>query len=222
MLCTSQGISNHATTLSKLSKSLSQLSLLLPSANLTLILYPTPALLRTVASIYSLILRFLLESIKFFKASRLQHSLDSLFRPWKLRFQDTYDDIAQRASELKDLLSLAARAELRDVHLSLEESRQDMNLQIMQVKSAQTSMEALIEKKVSEQTQLIEKKVSEQTELLSGMCDLCLSFVSLLWPFSIPTNRCLTTETKNGSICENNETDAMGLSLYSPLYRNPP
>jgi hypothetical protein len=159
-----QGVNNHATTLSKLTKSLSQLSLLLPSSNLTLIFYPTEALLTIVARIYSLILRFLVDSIKFYKASRLPHSLDSISRPWKLRFQDTYDDVALHAAQLKDLSSLAAKAELRDVHPDLVESCklwEDLNAQIMHMKSAQASMKALIE-----------TKVSEQTALLSSTCDL--------------------------------------------------
>jgi len=109
-------------------------------------------------------LRFLLESVKFYKASRLQHSLDSVFRPWKLRFQDTYDDIALHTSQLKDLSSLAAKAELRDVHLGLVESHRNLevvNAQIMHMKGAQSSMKALIE-----------SKISEQTALLSSTCDL--------------------------------------------------
>ncbi|KIW46704.1 uncharacterized protein PV06_02352 [Exophiala oligosperma] len=151
------GISNHATTVAKLSKSLSQTSLLLPSAQLTLFLYPTEALLTTVARIYALILRFLVESIKFYKASRLQHSIDSVFRPWKLRFQETYDEIAQHASHLKDLSSLAAKAELRDIHLDLVESRkawEDVNAQIVHMRTNQAGMEALIATKVAEQTAL--------------------------------------------------------------------
>lgn len=144
--------------MSKLSKSLSEISLLLPSAQLTLILYPTEALLTIVAKIYALILRFLVESIKFYTASRLQHSFDSIFRPWKLRFQEIYDEIAQHATQLKDLSSLAAKAELRDVRLDLVESRkawEDVNAQIMHMRSAQAGMEALIATKVAEQTALL-------------------------------------------------------------------
>lgn len=156
-----QAISNHATTLSKLSKSLSQLSLLLPSTKLTLILYPTPSLLSTVAKIYALIVRFLLESAKFYKASRLQHSFDSVFRPWKLRFQETYDDIAAQAAQLRQLSNLAAKAELRDIHLELIEYRrvcENMSSQITGMNSAQVSLEALVERKVSEQMALLSSK----------------------------------------------------------------
>ena len=84
--------------------------------------------------------------------------MDSVFRPWKLRFQETYDDIAVHAAQLKDLSSLAAKAELRDIHLELIESRracENMSSQMTTMQSTQMSLEALVERKVSEQMALL-------------------------------------------------------------------
>ncbi|KAK8849097.1 hypothetical protein PGQ11_015577 [Apiospora arundinis] len=111
---------NHEATISTLTKALCQIAQLLPRVELTLILYPTSRLRRSVAELYAYIIRFLIRAREWFQESWLKHAWHSVSRPTSLRYGDLLEEIKLR-SDLVDKLALSgSQAEQRMMHLKLD------------------------------------------------------------------------------------------------------
>lgn len=128
LLLTSQAITNHAETASKLSKSISQIADLLPQHSLHLIMYPTPQMQTCVARLYSHIMNFFLSSLKWYEDSRATHAIKSIFQPWDLKFRPEYEAIAAEALQIRRLADVAMKAELRDTRLEVQQGTRHWEL----------------------------------------------------------------------------------------------
>ena len=109
----------------KLAKGLCQIADILPRANLTLILYPTPRMQDTLARLYASVMQFMSKAILWYKQGKLKHSISSIFNPWGLSFQDTMESIKDDSIRLDRLSDIAAKAELRDTHVEVIELRKN-------------------------------------------------------------------------------------------------
>ena len=130
---------------------------------MALILYPTAEMQQAVAWVYASIMKFLHLAVCFYKEGRLEHSIKAIFQPWALRFQDVYDELADRSVRVKELADSAAKAELRDIHLDILDGRKvlnEVNARVDTLYSAQKTLRALFEEKMSDQTHLLSSKCS--------------------------------------------------------------
>ncbi|KAI9690569.1 MAG: hypothetical protein M1822_009532 [Bathelium mastoideum] len=151
-------VMNHQEILAKLSKHAARVADLLPQQKMALVLYPTAEMQEAVAWVYASIMKFLRLAICFYKEGRFTHSIKSVFHPWALRFQDLYDELYDRSTRVKDLMSMAAKAELRDVHLDILEGRKvldDITARMDNMFSTQQALAALFEQKMSSQADFI-------------------------------------------------------------------
>lgn len=110
----------------QLSKVFAQIADILPRAELSLILYPTQAMLENAARLYTHILRFTQRAIVWYRQGKLKHCWDAIARPWALRFKDEVQEIEQHSRQMDSLASAASKAELRDTHMELTEARKEL------------------------------------------------------------------------------------------------
>ncbi|KAL8661382.1 MAG: hypothetical protein Q9202_005624 [Teloschistes flavicans] len=93
-------VTNHATTASKLSESISHIADLLPQHAFHLILYPTREMQTAVARLYACILKFFLSALQWYRDSRAAHAFKSIFQPWDIRFRGEYEAVAATAQQV--------------------------------------------------------------------------------------------------------------------------
>lgn len=116
-----------------------------------LILYPTNAMREAVARLFASILKFCRVAVQFYRDGRLKHSVKAIFQPWSLAFQDVYDELATQAERVKELAALAAKAELRDAHIEILESRRvsnQMSSEIITLKSTVQDLKVMLEQRM--------------------------------------------------------------------------
>jgi len=107
-----------------------------------------------VARLYARIIEFVQNAICFYKQGKVVHSIRSIFQPWSLSFQDHYDAILNLSNRVKDLASLAAKAELRDTHLEVIKGRKDLDrtsTEIVMLRSEVQGLKTLVESRFSQQ-----------------------------------------------------------------------
>lgn len=119
---------NHATTVSKLSTSISEIADLLPQHSLHVILYPTAEMQMAVARLYACILRFFLSALQWYSDSRATHALKSIFQPWDIRFKSEHEAVAAAAQQVERLADVALKAEVRDTRLEVVRGRADWEI----------------------------------------------------------------------------------------------
>ncbi len=123
-----QAVINHATTVSKLSASVSEIADLLPQHSLHVILYPTAEMQMAVARLYACILRFFLSALQWYSDSRATHALKSIFQPWDLRFKGEREAVAAAAQQVERLADVALKAEVRDTRLEVVRGSADREI----------------------------------------------------------------------------------------------
>lgn len=121
-----QAIINHEESLAQLSKALSQLADVLPRTELCLVLYPTQAMMDSVALLYGHIMRFTQRAVVSYGKGKLRHCWDAIAMPWALRFQEELQEIERLSKQMDNLANAASKAELRDVHIELKKTREDL------------------------------------------------------------------------------------------------
>lgn len=77
---------NQEELITQLSKTLTQIALALPRANVKMLLWPTPQIIREVSHLYAYIIKFLQRAISWYSEGRLKHLITAVFRPMPLRF----------------------------------------------------------------------------------------------------------------------------------------
>ncbi|KAI1876814.1 uncharacterized protein JN550_000886 [Neoarthrinium moseri] len=122
-----QAIINHEELLAEFARAIANIANVLPRTKFLCELYPTKEMQEAIASVYTKILDFVLESVKWYKKSKLQHALSAVVSPYKLSFKNIVDEIAERSRCVDDLANAAFKAELRDVHLEVRTLRSEMS-----------------------------------------------------------------------------------------------
>lgn len=105
---------------------------------MTVILYPTKYIKRTVAELYAYIMKFLMRAREWFMEGWVKHAWHSVSRPVALRYTDLLEEIRVRSEVIERFALLGAYAEQREMHNKLEAER-------VQLRSIHTEMQHMKE-----------------------------------------------------------------------------
>ena len=110
----------------RLCESFSQIADILPSTDLSLILYPTEMMKNAVARLHAYIIRFVIHAVRWYKQGKFAHAWAAIAKPWALSFKGHLEDISRQAEMVKELAHSASRAEYRDAHLEMRETHDEL------------------------------------------------------------------------------------------------
>lgn len=129
----SQSVMNHEEKISQLSKACARIADILPRTQLTLILYPTKGMKSVVAQLYSSIMKFVQEAIRWYKQGKVAHTWNSIAKPWALSFEANVQEIDEQARRVDDLSRDALKAEVREAHCEIKEARKEIQETRLQI-----------------------------------------------------------------------------------------
>jgi hypothetical protein len=93
-------------------------------ANLSANLYPTPRIKATVAQLYAKILHFIRDIVRWYKKSKLAHSISTVFKPYNLGFKAIVEEISKASRRVDQEASAASKAKIRELHIKLQQFAQ--------------------------------------------------------------------------------------------------
>ena len=93
---------------------------------LALMLYITDLMSKAIAYLYAQIIKFIIQAMKWYKQGKFMHTFSIISKPQTLNFKDNIKDIAIQSRYINELLSATSKAELRDTHVELLESRAEV------------------------------------------------------------------------------------------------
>lgn len=73
-----------------------------------------------VARLYSKILYFIREGIKWYRKGKLAHSVSAILKPYDLSFKGIVEDISNASRQVDEEAAAACRAEIRALHLKVQ------------------------------------------------------------------------------------------------------
>lgn len=134
-----QGVLNHTELVVEISRALINIADVLPHIKLGMDLYPTIYMQEAVSRVYAHIMLFLKKATKWYSMSPARRALSALARPYSIGYKDTVDQIRLCTESVNLVASAAARAELRDQTITLQEQmiklqERDRDLQDMKAK----------------------------------------------------------------------------------------
>ncbi|KAH0565970.1 hypothetical protein GP486_000638 [Trichoglossum hirsutum] len=118
------GVLNHAELLVQFSKALAKIGEVLPRTELNAVLYPTSQMKEAITTLYAYIIRFLQQAVKWYKMSPAGRAFSSIRNPFDLSLKDTVEKINECSRAVDQIASAASRAELRDLHIKINELMQ--------------------------------------------------------------------------------------------------
>jgi len=98
-------------------------------------LYPTELMSNAVAHLYARIIKFMIQAVKWYKQGKFVHTFSAIAKPWTLDFKDNVEDIAAQSRYIDELSGTASKAELRDTHLDLLQTRAEVREVRLEIKS---------------------------------------------------------------------------------------
>ncbi|OBT92949.1 hypothetical protein VE01_08884 [Pseudogymnoascus verrucosus] len=114
-------IINREVLVAQLSKALAQIADALPRAALTLVLFPTEMMRNAVATIYAQVTKFLIWALNWYSEGRLKHMYHVITQPFSPRYKDILEEIQTCSRTIESVVSDAAQAEVRDMHIIIRE-----------------------------------------------------------------------------------------------------
>ena len=133
-----QGILNHAKLVVELSKALTSIGNALPRTKLSAELYQTEHMKEAISRLYAHILLFFQQAVKWYEMGPARRGLSVILKPFELDYKDTVEQIRICAETVEDIANAAARAEIRDISITLQ--MQDRKLQERETSLQQTYM----------------------------------------------------------------------------------
>ncbi|ETS76760.1 hypothetical protein PFICI_12147 [Pestalotiopsis fici W106-1] len=115
------GVLNHGELLLQYAKMLTEIGQLLPRTELNATLYPTLRLREAISLLYAQIIKFLQDASKWYLRSPAGRALSSICSPFEVRLKETLEKINECSRHVDQIASAAARAELRDVHIKIDQ-----------------------------------------------------------------------------------------------------
>jgi hypothetical protein len=103
---------NHEEFLIEISRAIANIANVLPRTKLLYELYPIKDMQHSIANVYAKIIEFVLETLKWYKKSKLQHAISAVIKPYKIGLKGLVDEIAERSRRVDELASTAVKAEL--------------------------------------------------------------------------------------------------------------
>lgn len=133
------GVVNHAELIVEISRALVNIGDALPHIKLGMDLYPTVYMKEAVSRVYAHIMLFLKKATKWYSLSPARRALSVLANPFSIGYKDTVDQIRLCTESVNLVAGAAARAELRDQTITLQEQmaklqERDQDLQDMKAK----------------------------------------------------------------------------------------
>jgi LytS/YehU family sensor histidine kinase len=115
---------NHEELLTEIAKALAKIANMLPRADLSSNLYPTQRMRVAVAQLYTKVLHFIQDAVKWYKKGKLAHSVSAVFKPYSLGFKAIVDGISEASRRVDQEASAASRAEIRELHIKIHQLSQ--------------------------------------------------------------------------------------------------
>ncbi|KAK6860767.1 hypothetical protein PG995_004403 [Apiospora arundinis] len=132
---------NHAELVKGLAKACSRIADSLPHADLSLILYPTPAMREAVAHLYAAIMKFALRALRWYGQGKSMHIVLAIASPWPLHFEEELRDIDHNSRRVQDLAQSASRAEIRELRFQVHQGRADQQLARVELMNLKSTVE---------------------------------------------------------------------------------
>lgn len=107
---------NHEEILSKVSSAVTDVSHVIPLTELFIDLYRTPDMRRCVAILYAKVIKFVIKALNWYKESKIQHALHSIYKPYSISFKDIVHEIAECTRRVYELANTVHMAETRDIN----------------------------------------------------------------------------------------------------------
>ncbi|KAK7953073.1 hypothetical protein PG988_013767 [Apiospora saccharicola] len=136
-----KAVVNHAELVKGLAKACSRIADSLPHADLSLILYPKPAMRKAVARLYAAIIKFATRALRWYQQGKGKHLLSAIASPWSLHYEEELRDIDQSSRSVQDLAQSASRAELRELRFQVHQSRSDQQQARLELIDLKTTVE---------------------------------------------------------------------------------
>jgi hypothetical protein len=89
-------------------------------ARLSAELYQTEQMKEAISHLYAHIILFFQQAVKWYNRSSIGRAFSAVVKPPELEYQETTQQIRFWAESVSDIASAAGRAELRDVHITLQ------------------------------------------------------------------------------------------------------
>ena len=118
-----KGVMNHEALIKELAKALCRVSDALPQVEQELLLFPSERMSSLVTELFTKIIQFADEAIRWYGEGGLKHAVGSILNPYSLRFKDTVDDILDISARVEKAALSASMAELRQTRMELEALR---------------------------------------------------------------------------------------------------
>ncbi|KAI1379320.1 hypothetical protein F4677DRAFT_408614 [Hypoxylon crocopeplum] len=168
---------NHEEMVKNLAKACSLIADSLPRADLSLILYPTPAMRETVARLYAMIMKFIVRALRWYRRRTVTHILSSIVNPWSLDFGQELGEIEQHARGIDELAQSASRAEIRESHYQIHQTRSDLEAARGEIKQ----LTKIVEDGVKQMTQFALESRSIQSRMSNDVssCREMICYVHL-------------------------------------------
>jgi hypothetical protein len=116
-------------------KALSRFADYLPRHELKLILYPSAQMQQAVAKLYSHLIHFLVHALQWYRKSQAKRAIEAIFKPFALGVQDQLTEINELSRTVDEIATTAAQAELRAVHVQVQDVYQELSLARVEIKS---------------------------------------------------------------------------------------
>jgi len=104
-----------------IAKALSTIADMLPRTDLKAIIYPTARMKASIAALYARIMQLLQAAMKWYKKGKINRAVSSITKPWKLEFEQLYQDIIRCSRTVDEVAHAAQQAEMRDMHIKIYE-----------------------------------------------------------------------------------------------------
>lgn len=117
-----QVVVNHEKITKQLAKACSRIADLLPRIGLSAALYQTERVKEEVARLHACIMNFIIQAIRWYRQGKLSHIWTAISKPWDLDLVDHVENIGEQARRVENLVQSAGRAELRDMHVKLQDA----------------------------------------------------------------------------------------------------
>ncbi|KAF2199214.1 hypothetical protein GQ43DRAFT_357258, partial [Delitschia confertaspora ATCC 74209] len=88
----------------------------LPQIDLPCLLYPSPVMNLTIATLYVHIISFLVRALEWYEESKLKRAIHPITKPAALRYNDFIKEIQRCTRTVYDLAAASSHVEQRDIH----------------------------------------------------------------------------------------------------------
>ncbi|KAF2268712.1 hypothetical protein CC78DRAFT_509873 [Lojkania enalia] len=130
-------VMNQEELISELSKAMSRIADVLPRLELKAITYQTDEMKLLIESLITSIIKLFSRVLEWYEEGRTKHVVNSLWKPYRLRFQDLCDEIDEGARKIDKLAEALMQAEIRELFLvcqSLRLEQTDMKGVLIELK----------------------------------------------------------------------------------------